>query len=319
MFNWQVRSAIGYPSRLLSSPFSHSFVSMDSPDLIDISSTDSDSDSDLRAIDDYRDSSDEEAASSIPQDLESRPSSSKRPNVSEDTSLRPHKRLNSSGVVGYSELGGIGNNHHRVGPNNYSSYSSHQPIKSTTPADRQPFSSDLQMDDEIEIVGTSKGHETHGRSYPSTARGSTVTGKTPVNGNLIREIGNNWYEKKGRVLPPSLNLGHHETHGRSYPIAARASTVTGKAPVNGNLNREIGNNSYAYEKKGRVLPVSLIPGQHASASPFIGSGDPLHHNGLGEEGAAEKFVLQAAMQVLVVLLPSLIHDSVDKFGLLYGF
>lgn len=56
-FELQVSSAFGYSSELLCSSGNHYFEAMASVDPIDISSTDSDSDSDLREIDNYRDES----------------------------------------------------------------------------------------------------------------------------------------------------------------------------------------------------------------------------------------------------------------------
>ncbi|KAK6118173.1 hypothetical protein DH2020_048074 [Rehmannia glutinosa] len=88
-----------------------------------------------------------------------------------------------------------------------------------------------------------------------------------------------------------------EPYGNSY-----RSTSNGKNSMKENSIWGSGNDLSLYEKKGnRLLPPSLMPGKHSSPTAFVGSTDPFHHTGLGEErpaGADERFVFQAAVQDL---------------------
>lgn len=63
--------------------------------------------------------------------------------------------------------------------------------------------------------------------------------------------------------------------------------------------------TWSHASNGRQLPLSLMPGQKPSTSPYVGLNDSFHHTELGEEGHAgadERFVFQAAVQVLVFLV-----------------
>ncbi|KAI3472979.1 hypothetical protein Pfo_030030 [Paulownia fortunei] len=262
-FSCVVSSAFGYSSQLESLPGNHSFVAMASVDPIDISSTDSDSD--LREIDNYRDESPvRDTASSINSRIlpswassthsnltghnglsRKDPSSSKRQIVYDEISSRPHKRLNIAENVGASSSRIDENVYQKIGYNHSgrlvtSHDSSHQPMKRSLPASLQPSTSNVRSNNLVENVGASEIRETYGKSYQSAAWSNSSNGKNSMKENFI------W----------------------------------------GN-----GNDSSLHEKKGnRLLPPSLMPGKHSSPTAFVGEERPA--------GADERFVFQAAVQDL---------------------
>ncbi|KAL0310107.1 UNVERIFIED_CONTAM: Helicase-like transcription factor CHR28 [Sesamum radiatum] len=93
-----------------------------------------------------------------------------------------------------------------------------------------------------------------------------------------------------------------ETYGKSYQSATWSSSSNGRNSMKEDFMWGGGNDSSLYERKGnRLLPPSLMPGKHSSATPFVGSNDTFHHTGVAEErpaGADERFVFQAAVQDL---------------------
>ncbi|KAL0450881.1 UNVERIFIED_CONTAM: Helicase-like transcription factor CHR28 [Sesamum latifolium] len=242
-FSCVVSSAFGYSSELLvNSPGNYSLAAMASVDPIDISSTDSDSD--LREIDNYRDESPvRDTASSINSRIlpswassahsnltghnglsRKDPSSSKRQIVYDEMSSRPHKRLNTAETVGAASSG---------------------------------------MDAIVK--------QKNGSSNP---RGLENVGASEI----------------------------RETYGKSYQPATWSSSSNGRNSMKEDFMWGGGNDSSLYERKGnRLLPPSLMPGKHSSATPFVGSNDTFHHTGVAEErpaGADERFVFQAAVQDL---------------------
>ncbi|XP_011095177.1 helicase-like transcription factor CHR28 [Sesamum indicum] len=276
-FSCVVSSAFVYSSELLvNAPSNHSLAAMASVDPIDISSTDSDSD--LREIDNYRDESPvRDTASSINSRIlpswassahsnltgynglsRKDPSSSKRQIVYDEMPSRPHKRLNTAETVGAASSWMDGNVKQKNSSSNprglgtsHEIHSSHQPMKRALPASLQPSTSSMRSNNLVENVGASEIRETYGKSYHS------ATWSSPSNGrNSMKE---------------DFMWGG-------------------------------GNDSSLYERKGnRLLPPSLMPGKHSSATPFVGSNDTFHHTGVAEErpaGADERFVFQAAVQDL---------------------
>ncbi|PIN05671.1 Helicase-like transcription factor HLTF/DNA helicase RAD5, DEAD-box superfamily [Handroanthus impetiginosus] len=271
-----VSSAFGYSFELISLPGNHSFVAMASMDPIDISSTDSDSD--LREIDNYRD---ESPARDTESSINSRilpawthpthsnltgyngvsrkeSSSSMKRIVHDELSSRPQKRPNIGETVGASTSRMDGNVYQKTGSNNsgwlvasHEIHSSHQPLKRALPASFQPSTSNVRSNNIVENVGAGEIRETYGMSSQNAAWPNFSNGK-----NIMKE----------------------------------------------NFIRASGNDSLLHEKKGnRLLPLSLMPGKHSSATPFVGSNDSFHSIGIGEErpaGADERFVFQAAVQDL---------------------
>ncbi|KAK4395990.1 KH domain-containing protein [Sesamum angolense] len=248
-FSCVVSSAFGYSSELLvNAPGNHSLAAMASVDPIDISSTDSDSD--LREIDNYRDESPvRDTASSINSRIlpswassahsnltgynglsRKDPSSSKRQIVYDEMSSRPRKRLNTAETVGVANPGWMEMLNKKM---------------------VQPSTSSMRSNNLVENVGASEIRETYGKSYQSATWSSSSNGRNSMKEDFM------WGG---------------------------------------------GNDSSLYERKGnRLLPPSLMPGKHSSATPFVGSNDTFHHTGVAEErpaGADERFVFQAAVQDL---------------------
>ncbi|KAG8377152.1 hypothetical protein BUALT_Bualt09G0138800 [Buddleja alternifolia] len=277
-FSCVVSSAFGYCAKLASLPDNCPLIGMDSVDPIAISS--SDSDSDLREIDNYRDESPvRDTASSINSRIlpswassshssltgqngpsradHSSSSSSKRQIVHNEISRKPHKRLNIPDTLGASSSRMDGNFHQQNGSNNagrlapiHEIRSSHQSMKRALPSSLQPTTSSVRSDNLIENIGANEIREAYGKPYQSAAWSNSSTGKNSVRENFI--------------------------HGSV-------------------------NSSSLYERNGnRLLPPSLM-GNYASATPFVGSNDSFHHTGVVEErpaGADESFVFRAAVQDL---------------------
>ncbi|KAL7095058.1 hypothetical protein ACP275_10G001500 [Erythranthe tilingii] len=273
-FSYVVSSAFGQSIELLSPPHNSSFEAMDSVGPIDISSTDSDSD--LREIDNYRDESPERdtlssmnsrilpswasSTHSTGQTGLSRkdPSSSKRPNVNNGISPRPHKRLNIAETAGVSNTRTDDDVYKKTGSNGSGRYvttheihSSHQPLKRALPPSLQPSTSNFRPNNLLENVGPSEIRDPYGKSHQSSAWSNSSNGNNSMKENFISGSGND---------------------------------------------------SSLYEKRGnRLLPPSMMPGKHSSSTPYSGSNDSFHHTGVGEErpaGADERFVFQAAVQDL---------------------
>ncbi|CAA0830604.1 SNF2 domain-containing protein / helicase domain-containing protein / zinc finger protein-related [Striga hermonthica] len=239
---------------------------MASLDPIDISS--SDSDSDLREIDNYRDESPiRDTSSSVPPRIlpawmsqnnsnlavrqdPSSSSSSKRQNFAHNNNLsRPRKHLHITESYGPSSLMIDGNNHQKNSSNSSGRlvtspniHISHQPLKRSLPASLHASTSNVRSSSPVENVVAS---ELRGM-YANSSNGN----------NLIKE-----------------------------------NSIWGS-----------GSSSSLYEKKGnRLLPPSLVPGKHTSPSTFVSSNDPFHHTGIVEEGPAgadESLVFRAAVQDL---------------------
>nr|AMP82929.1 LRR receptor-like serine/threonine-protein kinase [Catalpa bungei] len=271
----EVISTFGYSSELISPPGNHSFVAMASADPIDISSTDSDSD--LREIDNYKDESPvRDTASSINSRIlpawahpthsnltgydgvSIKESSSRKRIVHDEISSRPHKRPSIGETFGASSSRMDGNVHQKTSSSisdrlvtSHETYSSHQPLKRALPASFQPSTSNVRSNNIVENVGAGEIRETYGISSQNAAWSNSSNGK-----NIMKE----------------------------------------------NFIRASGNDSSLHEKKGnRLLPPSLMPGKHSSANPFVSPNDSFHHTGIGEErpaGADERFVFQAAVQDL---------------------
>ncbi|GER44305.1 SNF2 domain-containing protein [Striga asiatica] len=263
-FSFMLRSAFGYPSNLVSLHTNRPSVSMASLDPIDISS--SDSDSDLREIDNYRDESPiRDTSSSVPPRIlpawmsqlavrqdpsSSSSSSSKRQNFAHNNnSSRPRKHLHITESYGPSSLMIDGNNRQQNSSNNSGRlvtspniHSSHQSLKRSLPTSFQSSTSNMRSSSPVENVVAS---ELRGM-YANSSNGN----------NLMKE-----------------------------------NSIWGS-----------GSSSSLYEKKGnRLLPPSLVPGKHTSPSTFVSSNDPFHHTGIIEEGPAgadESLVFRAAVQDL---------------------
>ncbi|KAL3615824.1 hypothetical protein CASFOL_040118 [Castilleja foliolosa] len=239
-----------------------------SVDPIDISSSDggggsSDSDSEFRAIDNYRDEESpvKDTASSTTRptprilpdwalsnhsNLTGRqgPSSSKKQIVvHDDFSSRPHKRLNIAESVGASSSR-IGDSVFRKTGSNIIHSSSHQPTKRSLPAYLDASTSNVRSSNLVETIGASEVRDAYGKpSYQSAAWSNFSNGNNSMNDFMS-------LEKKGN----------------------------------------------------RLLPSSLMPGKHTLPATFVVPNDPFHHNGVGGEespaGADERFVFQAAVQDL---------------------
>ncbi|KAL0375485.1 UNVERIFIED_CONTAM: Helicase-like transcription factor CHR28 [Sesamum radiatum] len=205
-FSCVVSSAFGYSYELLvNSPGSHSLAAMASVDPIDISSTDSDSD--LREIDNYRDESPvRDTASSINSRIlpswassahsnltghkglsRKDPSSSKRQIVYDEMSSRPHKRLNIAETVGAASSGMDGIVKQKNGSSNprglgtsHEIHSSHHPMKRALPASLQPSTSSMRSNNLVENVGASEIRETYGKSYQSATWSSSSNGRNSM-------------------------------------------------------------------------------------------------------------------------------------------
>ncbi|KAL3654849.1 hypothetical protein CASFOL_000635 [Castilleja foliolosa] len=243
-------------SCVVSSAFGYS-LAMALVDPIDISSSDgggsSDSDSELRAIDNYRGDESpvkDTASSATPRILpgwassnhstltgrNGSSSSKKQIVVYDDFSSRPRKQLNMPESVGASSSRIDDSVFRKMGSNNINP-PSHQPTK---------------------------------RSLPAYLHASTSNGR-------------------------SSNLVETDAYGKpSYQSAAWSNFSNGKNSMDDLM---------LLEKKGnRLLPSSLMTGNHTSPATLVVPNDPFPHNGVGGEEspsvADERFVFQAAVQDL---------------------
>ncbi|KAL8526409.1 hypothetical protein ACS0TY_015567 [Phlomoides rotata] len=302
-----VSSAFACTSVLVSPLSNHSSIAMASVDPIDISS--SDSDSDLREIDNYRDESPERdttssirtrtlphwASSSRPNLAGSNglshkePSSSKRQIIHDEVSSRPDKRLDFSETRGASSSRVDRNFDQKAGSSNsgrsiigHAIHSSDQSTKRVLPASVQPStsssSSRIGQYSGPPLGSNNSSYQPMKRTFPASVQ--------PRSHNLVENVG------AGDM---------RETFGKSYQSGAWSN------PSNGKISNEIvlwdsGNDSSVYEKKGnRQLPPSMMPGKQSLPTSFVVPNDPLHQTGIGEErpaGADERFVFQAAVQDL---------------------
>ncbi|XP_073138962.1 helicase-like transcription factor CHR28 isoform X2 [Henckelia pumila] len=251
---------------------------MASFDPIDISS--SDSDSDLREIDNYREGSPvTDSASSVnyrvlpswgpsnPPHLTSHNghsrqdrSSSKRQVVNGETFSKPHRVHSSLETPGASSsrMAWDGNLYQSNGLNNagrfnttHESRSFPESMKRTLPASIQPSISSARLNNFVENVGGSQIHETYGKyDQPAT-----------------------WSDS---------------SNGKNHMVE--------------DFHRGTGNDLSFYEKRGnRLLPSSLMTGKYSPALQVFSSNDSMYQTGLGEErnpGADERFVYQAALEDL---------------------
>ncbi|KAL6568732.1 hypothetical protein OROHE_004416 [Orobanche hederae] len=298
-FSSVVSSAFDYSSGLAGLRVNPPFISMASVDPIDISSTDSgssDSDSDLREIDNYRDESpvrDTNTSSSISSRIlpdwaipnhsyltgrqdPSSSSSSKRQNVIPESSshsrvLPPWARSNNSNLTGRQGTSSS-SKRHIVVPDEISP----RPHKRLNVA-KSAGASSSRTDDSFypETSSSNSGrlvtsHKIHSSHQPMTLKSSLLPSLQSSLSNL-------------RSSNPVETVG--ATNGKN---SMTESAVWGGA-----------NNQAS--KGNRLLPPSLMPGKHTSSTPFVGLNDPFHHTGVGEEspaGADERFVFQAAVQDL---------------------
>lgn len=130
------------------------------------------------------------------------------------------------------------------------------------------------------------GHDMHSshlpmkRALPSSLQPSTSNVRP---NNLVENVG-----------PSDIR----ETYGKSYQSPSNGMNSMKENPIWGSEN-----DPSFFEKRGnRQLPLSLMAAKHSSHTPYGGQNDSFHHSGIGEErpaGADERFVFQAAVQVLV--------------------
>ncbi|XP_073297855.1 helicase-like transcription factor CHR28 isoform X2 [Primulina huaijiensis] len=246
---------------------------MASLDPIDISSS-SDSDSDLREIDNYREGSPvTNSASSVnlrvlPSWGSSNPphstsynghshqvlSSSKRPAVNGETSSKRHEVHRASS----SRMARDGNSHQSNGLNNAGRFNTTHELRSFPESMKRALPASIQ---------------------PSISRA--------ISNNLVENVGGSQIR---------------ETYGKYYQPATLSDSLNGKNHMVEDFHRVTVNDSTLYEKRGnRLLPSSLMIGKYSPTLQVLSSNDSMHQTGVGEEriaGADERFVYQAALQDL---------------------
>lgn len=286
-------------SCVISSAFGDSsdFVAMASVEPIDISSTDSDDDSDLwENIENYRDDSPvRDTASSINDGIPQSQASSSRPNSIGHSGLSREDPSSSGRQIVYesSVRDIIPSSNSRILPSwadsprpNLTGYngSSH----------KDPSSKRLSVHDEI----LSRPHK---RLNTAETAGFS---SSRIDDNIRQKVFSN---NSGRLF------GSHEIYSsqhmkRALPASFQPSTSNSRSH---NLIENVGaseirdtygKSAWSNPSNGsRVLPSTLMPGKHSSTTPFVGLNDPFHQTGVGEErpaGPDESFVFQAAVQDL---------------------
>lgn len=159
------------------------------------------------------------------------------------------------------------------------------------------------------------------RVLPASVQPSTSSSSSRIGHYIGPPLGSNnsSHHPMKRALPASVhpftsntrshnlveNIGAgdiRDMYGKSYQSAAWSNPSNGKSSMNEIVLWGSGNDSSMYEKKGnRQLPPSMMPGKQSLPASFVGTNDPFHQIGMGEErpaGADERFVFQAAVQVL---------------------
>ncbi|KZV41094.1 hypothetical protein F511_14070 [Dorcoceras hygrometricum] len=250
---------------------------MASLDPIDISS--SDSDSDLREIDNYREGSPvTDSASSVKRVLPSWGSS----NPPRSTNDNGHSRQDHSS-----------SKRHVVNGETFSkAHGAHSSVE-TVGSSSSRMARDGSLYQPNGLNDARRFNTTHGvRSFPESMKRTLPASIQPL---ISRARLNNLAESAG-------GSQIHETYGKYYQPATWSSSSNGKNFMIDDFQRGTVNDSSLYEKRGnRVLPSSLMLGNYSPALQVFSTNDAMHQTGLGEErtaGADERFVYQAALQDL---------------------
>ncbi|KAL1545370.1 helicase-like transcription factor CHR28 isoform X1 [Salvia divinorum] len=244
---------------------------MASADHIDITSSDSDysdSDSDLREIDNYRDDSPvRDTATTISDGVPPSQASSSLPNSTDPSSSKWQ-------IVQYES-----------------------PVRDTTPSSSfrtLPPWTDFPH-------SNSRGNNGPSLKDPSSSKRRTALDEIPSRpqkrltiaetaGSSSSRIDNNTHPMK-RVLPGfQSSTSNPQLHNLIENVSASE------------IRETHGNSVWSNPSNGsRILPPTMMPGKHSSTIPLVALNDPFYQTGVGEErpvGPDERLVFQAAVQDL---------------------